>query len=56
MVDESTDVSATGHLVMFATIVEEGLPMTVFLDLLQLEGGKKDAATIFSCVVSQLWN
>ena len=30
MIDESTDVIATGHLVMFATIVEEGLSVTVF--------------------------
>jgi len=30
MIDESTDISATSHLVMFATIVEEGLPVIVF--------------------------
>ena len=30
MIDESTDISATGHLVMFATIIEEGLSKTVF--------------------------
>ena len=39
---------------MFATIVEEGLPKTVFLGLLQLEGGKKDSVSIFDCVISQL--
>jgi hypothetical protein len=52
MVDESTDISATGHLVMFATIIEEGLPKIVFLGLLQLDGGKKNYASIFYCVIS----
>ena len=41
MVDESIDISTTGHLVMFAAIIEEVLPITVFLGLLQLDGGKK---------------
>ena len=54
MVDESTDISAIGHLVMLATIVEEGLPKTVFLGLLQLDGGKKNSASIFDCVISHL--
>jgi len=54
MVDESTDVSATGHLVMFVTIVEEGLSVTIFLGLLQLEVGKKNDVTFFNCVISQL--
>jgi hypothetical protein len=54
MIDESTDISATGHLVMFATILEEGLLITIFLGLLQLDGGKKNSASIFDCVISQL--
>jgi hypothetical protein len=41
MIDESTDISVTGHLVVFTTIIEEGVPLTVFLDLLRIEGGKK---------------
>jgi hypothetical protein len=52
MIDKSTDISVTGHLVMFATIVKEDLPITVFLGLLQLEGGKKDSASIFDCIIS----
>ena len=40
IVDESTDISATGHLVMFAIIVKEGLPITMFLGLFKLDGGK----------------
>ena len=58
MVDESTDISVTGHFLLFATIIEEGLHITVFLGLLQLDGDKKDASLIFDCVISQLrlWN
>ena len=54
MIDEFTDISTTGYLVMFATIEEEGLPKTVFMGLLLLDGGKKDSASIFDCVISQL--
>ena len=58
MVDESTDISVTGHFLLFATIIEEGLHITVFLELLQLDGDKKNASLIFDCVISQLrlWN
>ena len=41
MIDESTDISVTGHLVVFATIIEEGVPLTVFLGLLEIEDGKR---------------
>ena len=54
MVDESTNISAPGHLIKFATIVEEGLPKTVFLGLLQLDGGKKYSPSISYYVISQL--
>ena len=30
MIDESTDVSVTGHVVIFATFVEDGLPISIF--------------------------
>jgi len=50
MIDESIDISTIGHLVIFATIVEGGLPMTILLGVLQLQGGKKDVI-IFNCVV-----
>ena len=46
-IDESTDVSVTGHVVVFATFVEEGLPVSVFLGLLENSNGKKDAQKIF---------
>ena len=35
MVEKFTDFSVTGHLFMFATIIEKGLPKTIFLRLLQ---------------------
>ena len=40
MIDESTDISITGHLVVFASFVDEGLPLCVFLGLLHIEEGK----------------
>jgi hypothetical protein len=52
MVDEYIEINVTRFLVMFATIVEKGLPKTVFLGLLQLDGGKKNYASIFYCVIS----
>jgi len=30
MIDESTDIAVTSHLVVFASFVEEGLPVSVF--------------------------
>ena len=54
MIDESTDISVTGHLVVFATIIEEGVALIVFLGLLEIEGGKKDASIIFECLVNHL--
>ena len=54
MINESIDISVIGHLVMFATIVEDGLPKTVFLGLLEVDGGKKKFASIFYCMIYQL--
>ena len=47
MIDESTDVSVTGHVVVFATFVEDGLPVSIFLGLLEIANGRKDAEEIF---------
>ena len=54
MIDVSIDINVTGHLVVFATIVEEGWPVTLFLGLLQIEGSKKDATVIFDTLISHL--
>jgi hypothetical protein len=41
MIDESTDISVTCHLVVFASFVEEGLFLCVFIGLLHIEEEKK---------------
>ena len=43
MIDESIDISMTGHLVVFITFVEEGMLWCVFIGPLHIDGGKKDA-------------
>jgi hypothetical protein len=53
MIDESTDISVTGHLVVFDTIIEKCMPMIVFLGLLEIEGGK-NAIIIFECLMNHL--
>ena len=47
MIDESTDISSTGHVVVFGTFVDEGLPISVFLGLFEVPNYKKDAGLIF---------
>ena len=54
MIDESTDISVTGHLVVFLTIREEDAPMTVFLGFIENWGWKKNATIIFECLVKHL--
>ena len=54
MIDESTDISVTGHLVVFATFVEEGEVASVFLGLLQIADGKKDATLIYETLLTSL--
>ena len=54
MIDESTDVSVTGHVVVFATFVEEGIPIIAFLGLLEIPGGKKDAQIIYDCLIKSI--
>ena len=47
MIDEPTDISSTGHIVVFGTFVEEGLPISFFLGLFEVPNNKKDAGLIF---------
>ena len=50
MIDESTDVSVTGHIVIFATFVDDGLLVSNFLGLLEFINGQKNVEEIFrSC-------
>ena len=47
MIDESTDISVQGHLVVFVTFLEASLSITCFLGLLWIVDGKKDLKLIF---------
>ena len=54
MIDESIDISVIGHLVVFATFVEDGDIVCVFLGLLHITDGKKDIALIFDTLLTSL--
>ena len=54
MVDESTNISVLGHLVVFAIFLEDGIPICVFLGLLHILGGKKDASMIYELILTSL--
>jgi hypothetical protein len=54
MIDESTDISVKGHLVVFATFLEGGLPLTCFLGLLWIVDGKKDSKVIFDTLMTAM--
>jgi len=41
IIDESINVSVIGHVIFFATFVKEEIPITTFLSLLVIHGGKK---------------
>ena len=51
MIDESTDISVQGHLVVFVTFLEASLPITCFLGLLWIVDGKKDSKLIFDTLM-----
>lgn len=38
MIDESTNISVTCHVVVFAIFVEEIIPITIFWGLLEIYG------------------
>ena len=54
MIDESTDVSVTDHVVIFATFAEEIIPITAFLGLFEIHGGKNDAQFIYNCLIKSI--
>lgn len=55
MIDESMDISIIDHLVVFAIIIEEGVHVTIFLGLIEIEGGK-NVIVIFDCLINHLKN
>jgi hypothetical protein len=54
MIDESTNISVKGHLVVFATFLEGGLPLTCLLGLLWIVDGKKDSKVIFDTLITAM--
>jgi len=54
MIDESTDISVTGLLVVFATFLKDGVSASVFLGLLKIPDDKKDARIIFDVLLTSL--
>jgi len=54
MIDESTDVSVTKHIVVFACFVEDGQHVAVFLGLIHIENDKKDSKEIFDALMFAL--
>lgn len=54
MIDESTDIAVTSHLVVFASFFEEGIPVSVFLGLLFIADGHKDAAVMYERLTNYL--
>lgn len=47
MIDDSTNVSVIGHVVVFATFIEDRLLISIFLGLLQIANDRKDAEFFF---------
>jgi len=47
MVDESTDIFVFKHLVVFATLLEDGVPICAFLSLLHIPKSRKDVTMIY---------
>jgi len=41
MIDKSTDVSVISHIVIFTCFIEDEVPVSVFLSLIQIEDEKK---------------
>jgi hypothetical protein len=54
MIDESTDISVLGHLVIFATFLEGGVVTTSFLGLLWIVDGQKSSSVIFDLLIGAL--
>ena len=54
MIDESTDVSVNGHVVVFVTFVGDGLSVSIFLGLLKIANGRKYAEEIFQMLLTSM--
>ncbi|KAL2641778.1 hypothetical protein R1flu_009365 [Riccia fluitans] len=54
MIDKSTDVSVTSHLVVFCTFLDEGQVKTVFFGLLHIP--QKDSGSIVQEICKQIYD
>ena len=54
MIDESTDVSVIGHIILFVCFVEERLPLAVFLGLIQISDEKKNSKEIYDALLTAM--
>lgn len=54
MIDESTNISLTSDLVIFASVIEGGSFACVFLGLHYIVDGKKDVALIFKTSLTNM--
>jgi len=54
MIDESIDISVIDYLVVFSTFLEDGMLAFVFLGLLEISNGEKDASTIYEILLMSL--
>ena len=57
MINESTDISVTEHLVVFVIFIEGFLPIICFFGLFCIEGGQMDFMKIFETlmIVVKTW-
>lgn len=46
MIDEFIDINDTSYLIVVVITIKEGMPLTVFLGLLEIEGGRKNAKSL----------
>jgi hypothetical protein len=51
MLNESIDISIKGHLVVFATFLEDVIQVCIFLVLLYIPENKKDATMIYDLLL-----
>jgi hypothetical protein len=54
MIDESINILITNHLVQFATFVEDGEAVCMFLGLLGIKDGTKNVVLIFEKLLMSL--
>jgi len=52
MIDESTDVSFIGHIMIFVSFIKDGLSVSDFLSINQIENEEKDCKEIYKALLA----